>query len=118
MAFLVYAIGFIFLPNTFSCANTNIDFSGEWAFEIESPQGPYAGAIILEKAFEGYSGHIQSGTSKIEMTDIAVSQNEMSFKIAFDGYPITISGVFDGDTYTGVISVEGMKIPLLAKKKP
>ncbi len=98
-------------------AFTTIDYTGEWEYKVDTPQGPYSGAIVLERSFDGYTGYIKSGDNQLELSNVVVEGNTMKFNIDVDGFPVTISGSFEGDTYTAVASVEGMEIPLVAKRK-
>ena len=113
---LIFVLSFLFTINE-SPVTTMNDYTGEWVYKVDTPQGPYQGVIVLEKAFDGYTGEIVSGDVKIEMTDVKVEGNKMKFNIVVDGFPVAISGTFEGNKYTAVCSVEGMEIPLVATKK-
>ena len=93
------------------------DYSGEWSYKVDSPQGVYEGSVILQKMGDGYDGYIMSGGTKINMEELNIEGNTMTFKVFVDGYPVVISGTFEEETYTAMASVEGMQIPFVARRQ-
>jgi len=73
--------------------------------------------MVLEQEDGEYEGTISAYGSESEMTDLEWDGNTLSFSTSAAGYTSNIKGTFEGDTYTAVISVEGMEIPMVAKRE-
>ena len=92
------------------------DHSGNWEFSVNTPDGTYSGVIVLKKSFDTYEGHLSAQGTKYELTDIVVDGDDLNFNFTFQGIPIQVKGSVAANTYSGVISAEGMQIPLEAKR--
>ena len=92
------------------------DHVGSLVYSIDTPDGTVSGVMTIAYVDGEYSGTITAYDQGFPMTDIECIGNEFSFSTEAGGYRSAITGVFDGDTYTAEISVEGMQLPLEAKR--
>jgi len=113
----IILLSLAFLISGMSAENAVIeDYSGTWEYKVETPEGPYKGSIVIEKVDKGYKGHLDTEVGKIEMKDLKVEGDKISFSVSVQGFDVDIKGTFEGETLNCTASVEGMQMPLIAKK--
>ena len=49
--------------------------------------------------------------------DLVIEDGELTAHFEIQGYPISLKGSFEGDTYTGITSFDGGEFPMIATKK-
>lgn len=92
------------------------NYTGTWEYKVETPEGPYKGAIVLEKTDSAYTGHLAAEGAEYELKDLSVDGDKISFSVSVQGFNVGIKGTFEGDILSCTASVEGMQLPLVAKK--
>ena len=93
------------------------DYVGTWAYSINTPDGTIEGTMVLSFEDEEYSGKLTAYGQAYDITDVEQEGNELNFKTSAGGYNSVIKGKFVGNVYTAVIHVEGMQIPMTAKRE-
>ena len=113
MSILLFVFSFLFVENTVEVS----DYLGDWNYEVTADV-TYTGVMTLAKTDGEYSGHITSSEGyKIPFSDVVLDGNKLTFKMNVQGYPCNVSGSFEGDSFTGSVSVEGMEMPMKANRK-
>lgn len=113
----IILLSLAFLVSGFTNENIVLeDYSGTWEYKVETPEGPYKGAIVLEKSDADYKGHLNTDVGKIDMKDLKIKGDKISFSISVQGFNVEIKGTFEGDTLNCTANVEGMQIPMVAKR--
>ena len=105
--------------------NFNTDYSpvlindnlGQWEYVVEAPDMTYKGIMELADSDGTVTGKIMSQGIEIPFTDVVLDGNELSFKMNVQGFPCVVKGTFEGDKFSGIVSVEGYELPLIASRK-
>ena len=61
-----------------------VDLSGVYTYTVESPMGKQEGKLTLVKDGSSYSGTLSGDMGTMEIDDIDVSGNDVSYEMAFD----------------------------------
>ena len=93
------------------------DYSGTWAYTVDSPEGKVSGSFILVKTENGYTGTAESDAGTTDLSDLTVEGDEISFHVFYQGYKVKVAGKFNDNQMETLVDVEGMQFPLLAEKK-
>jgi hypothetical protein len=113
----IILLSLAFLITGMSAENVVLgDYTGTWEYKVETPEGPYKGAIVLEKGDRGYKGHLDTDVGKIDIKDLKIEGDKISFSVSVQGFNVGIKGTFEGETLSCTASVEGMQLPLIAKR--
>lgn len=113
---LLLSIFSLFLINTDSAFDIVADYTGSWEYVVESPDITYKGIMEIDKDGDGFSGKLVGEGTEYEMTEVSLEGNVLAFKINVEGYPCDVNGTFEGNEFSGAVSVEGMQLPITAKK--
>ena len=100
-----------------SMSTLSNDFTGTWVYETSTPEGDYTGDMIIEKTAEGYTGHLLSEGNKIDLKNVMVEDETLSFNMYANGYYLKVKFKHDEAGLKGNIYVEGEMIPITAKAK-
>jgi hypothetical protein len=106
-----------------ACASLQMQIDpvlGEWQYVIENlPQGEPEGSFTIVKNGDGYTGTLQrKGDQAVPLEDIIMEKGVLeSSGFNTQGYSVTMSGTFEGDSFTGTLSVIGRTFPITAEKK-
>ncbi len=106
-----------------------VDLSGKWEYETESPAGSSEGSMEISKDGDDYSGTITyddpagSGPATAPISNFNLEGNSVSFSfgVVAEGMNIevTVTGVLDGNTIEGTMSVgEYGSFPFEATRNP
>ena len=93
------------------------DYTGEWNYVVEAPDMTYKGVMTLTEEGGDYSGVMSSQGLDIDLKDVEIEDDEITFSMNVQGFPCKVKGTFKEDTLNGVVSVEGFEIPLVATPK-
>jgi len=93
------------------------DYTGTWNYTVEAPDLTYEGVMVLTEEGGDYSGTMSSQGVDIDLKDVEIEDDEITFSMNVQGFPCKVKGTFDGDSLKGVVSVEGFEIPLVATRK-
>ncbi len=92
---------------------------GSWDYVVTgTPDGDVKGTMYIAKEGEAYTGNLtgQAGTMKLEK--ITIEDGNMQSEFSFQGYTLDLKGTFEGDAFTGNISLdEYTQFPVTATKK-
>lgn len=91
------------------------DFEGQWELSRETPRGVMTQILTLVQEAEGYTGTILMRENEIELEDVVVEGDEISFSMTFSfggrgggggggAVTQTFEGTLDGDEIKGVMS--------------
>lgn len=93
------------------------DFTGTWAYTVNSPDGQVIKANFEFSQEDGtYTGKITSDQGELPLKDLKIEGNNMSCHFDYTGYRVEVKGVFKDDILDCKGSVEGYEFPMLAKK--
>lgn len=93
------------------------DYAGTYAYALQTPEGPVAGSLILTPDGDAYTGVLSAYGEEYELENMTWDGPKLSFTANAGGYNIEVSGTFKDETYTAVIQVEGIEIPMKATKE-
>ena len=94
----------------------NIDHTGEWEFSVVTPDYTYKGVMELTEEDGSYTGLIISEGVETELKEVMIEGDTLTFSMNAQGFECKIKGEFDGDSFKGEVLVEGMALPMTAKK--
>ena len=116
---LIFTIG-LFIA--YGCASTKKvkDVSiGTWDYTIKNtPEGDLAGNFVIAKEAESYIGSLNSTQGSIALEDITVEDGNLKCNFDYMGYSIMMTGLFEGEAFTGKVSVDYNDFPMTAVKRP
>ena len=90
--------------------------TGEWEFSVVTPDYTYKGIMELTEADNGYTGLIISEGVETELKSVVIDGDTLTFTMNAQGFECKIKGEFDGESFKGEVMVEGMALPMTAKK--
>jgi len=93
------------------------DYAGTYVYSVETPAGPVNGEMTLKLDGGEYSGTLTAYGTAYEMKDMEWEGANLTFSSEAAGYSSTTEGSFEGDTFKGIIYVEGMEIPIKATRQ-
>ena len=89
---------------------------GEWEYSVVTPDYTYKGIMTIQEEDGVFSGLIVSEGTEIELNDVSIEEDQLTFTMNVQGFPCKVIGTFDGDSFTGEVAVEGMTLPMKATK--
>ena len=116
MTLLIAFLSMFLVSPDFISVETNDSVLGDWDYVVEAPDMTYKGIMSLEKEDGELAGALKSDGAEFEMTDIELDGSELSFSINVQGFPCDVTGTFEGDSFKGEVSVEGMVLIISAKR--
>ena len=92
---------------------------GTWDYTVEGvPEGYEAGSMIISEKGKSYGVTMALNEYyKTEGESVNYKKKNLSFVIWVESEEVRISGSFDGDTFTGLVSLSQGDFEMLAKKK-
>lgn len=94
------------------------DYSGSWAYSIDTPDATYDGAIVLVNTDGVYTGELKNDDGfSAEAKDLKIEGDKISFNFYFEGFKINIKGTFKEDKLSATVNAEGMQFPFTATRK-
>ena len=106
-----------------ACATLQIKMDpalGEWQYVIENlPRGEPEGTFTIAKDGDGYAGTLlRKGGDTVALDDIALENSVLeSSRFQAEGNSVVMSGTFEGESFSGTLSVRGRNFPITAVKK-
>jgi hypothetical protein len=105
----------------FSCAATKTakvsPYVGDWAYTAETPNGNLDVVMTINEAEGVYTGSLSSDMGSVDLNDLKIEDGALTASFEIQGYTIPVNGTFDGDTFTGSSSIDGMEMPINATKR-
>lgn len=96
--------------------------AGDWTYQVDTPDGTYAGTISLKEAEGGTLDGVIAGeglSGAAAMTDLMFDANKLTFK--FDSGTYGVIGVdvaVAGNAFAGLINVDGVgEMPIKGARK-
>ena len=93
---------------------------GEWEYTIKgTPQGDFAGTMVITRSDKGYTGKLLSDQGEIPFLSTTYTREANKIEAEFDytGMPVSLTGVIAGTSITGTVKTSGYEFPLTANKK-
>ena len=92
---------------------------GTWKYKIsEVPVEYQIGVMNFEKKEDKTVGFIGDGTErKIEMKELAIKENKVSFKLLFESSVIVVNLVLDGDKMAGKLKTDDGEFDMNAQRQ-
>jgi hypothetical protein len=118
LVFLIIAAGFFWT----GCATTKTKtakYVGSWDYVVKNlPDGDINGIMEIGYSEDAFTGDIKSddGNVSIKVEDLKIEEDKLSGYFYFQGMKIYMDGTFDGENYTGKISVDYNDFPMTATK--
>ncbi|MEM7373146.1 MAG: hypothetical protein AAF587_31270 [Bacteroidota bacterium] len=92
--------------------------SGQWTYEVtDLPDGDVSGTMTLTDNGSGYTGTLSSDMGDTDLENISLEDKKMSCTFSVQGYDANINGNFEGDSFTGKVSVAGYDFPVTMTRK-
>ena len=108
----------------YSCASTKksakaVDISlGAWDYVVSgTPEGEVTGVMTLTKEGEVYAGNLATSQGSLPLENITVTDNNLKCTFNYMGYNVDVTGLFEGDAFTGKCTVEYNDFPMKATRK-
>jgi len=117
---ILVALAFV----AYSCASTKksvkaVDISlGSWDYVVSNtPEGDVTGVMTLAKVGDVYSGTLNNSQGTTPLDNVTVTDKNLKCFFNYMGYNIEVTGLFEGDTFTGKCSVEYNDFPMTATRQ-
>ncbi|CAM9917777.1 unnamed protein product [Chrysoparadoxa australica] len=106
---------------SFSCASSKkaTDISvGNWDYTVKgTPNGNVTGYFMILKDGDNYSGSINGNQGSTPFETISILDKTLNATFDYSGYPVTMKGAFEGNTFTGTVTVDYNNFPITATKQ-
>ena len=92
--------------------------SGTWTYEVlDLPDGDATGEMTLTPDGSGFIGSISSELGEASLDDVSIEDKSLNCSFSVQGYEAEINGDFEGDSFSGKLSVAGYEFPMTATRK-
>ena len=92
-------------------------YVGSWDYVVkDTPEGDVKGLLVIDKAMDKYTAQISGEQGEVDLGTFNIVDNQMQGTFDYQGYEMTMKGVFSGKTIKGDIGVEFMSFPMEAMK--
>lgn len=101
------------------CATTKVttpNYIGRWNYDLDTPQGRYAGWIVIDQEGKDVTGTMNSEMGSVDLRDLKIEDNFMTANFYIMDMDMDLSGEFDGDVLNAKIIVQGYEMPFKATK--
>jgi hypothetical protein len=101
------------------CATTKVttpNYVGRWNYDLDTPQGRYAGWIILNQEGKEVKGTMNSDMGSVDLRDLKIEDNFMTANFYIMDMDMDLSGEFVEDVLNAKITVQGYEMPFKATK--
>ncbi len=93
-------------------------FTGTWDYVVaNTPDGDAKGQMIIRQDGDSYSGMLKSEMGDTNINNLTITDNKLSGTFDFQGYELTISGDFEGSSFSGEVGVDYTTFPMTASKQ-
>lgn len=105
----------------YGCASSKkvVDISiGSWDYVItETPEDDITGTFVIAKEGDNYTGSLNGSQGSTPLENITVAEQALDCYFYYQGYQVSMTGNFEGDTFTGKCSAEGYEFPMTAVRQ-
>ena len=116
----LFALLLVVLVSSFTSHAPAKKFSpaGSWDYTVEGvPAGYETGTMIIVKNGKNYGVTMALNEYyKTEAERVAYKKKDLSFIIWVESEEVSISGTFDGDTFTGTVSLSQGDFEMIARR--
>ena len=116
----IWMIVFIVIVS-FSCASSKkaADISvGNWDYTVKgTPNGNISGYFMIVKEGDNYSGAINGSQGSTPFKTISVEDKSLNATFDYSSYSVTMKGEFEGNAFTGTVTVDYNNFPITATKQ-
>jgi hypothetical protein len=106
-----------------ACASTkivkdpNAKFLGEWEYVVEEIPVDVDGIMTISNIEGVLHGSLSNSMGEMEISEFSIEDGLLKASFDADGNFVELGGAFDGDSYTGTLTVQDTDFPMKAKKK-
>jgi hypothetical protein len=92
---------------------------GTWDYTVEGdPEGYEVGSMIIAEKGKSYGVTMALNEYyKTEAESVVYKKKNLSFIVWVESEEVSVSGTFDGDTYSGTVSLSQGDFEMLARRK-
>ena len=105
----------------YACASSKkvVDASiGTWDYVVKNtPEGDLNGTLVIAKEGESYTGYMESTQGRLDLNDVKIENGNLNCNFDYMGYQILMTGLFEGDNFTGKVSVDYNDFIVTATRK-
>lgn len=121
---LLSSCGLIFLAVLFSnftnpnCLTDTTKVVGDWEYSV--PNAPYEyqkGELVIENMGNVLSGHIKVNESEIDLLDILLDKNTLSFNVYIEDTQVSFKLDFEKKSFAGNVSYSEEILSIVGTKK-
>lgn len=114
---LIAFVALTVIMSAFTPVQKAYDPSGNWSYEIETPDGTDSGKLVIAKEDGEYDATIESmGYGTLELTDVTFEKMVMEGTVEVAGGVADFELEFDGDSMEGVIYFGEDELPITAER--
>lgn len=105
-----------------SCAATKVakdphaPFLGNWEYVVEDLPVDIDGTMAISKEEGTLSAMLLTPMGDVPITDITITDGALKAEFDAEGNLVELEGSFEGDTYKGLLIVQGSEFVMTAKK--
>jgi hypothetical protein len=105
-----------------SCAATKVakdphaPFLGNWEYVVEDLPVDIDGTMSVSKEEGVLSAALMTPMGDVPITDITITDGVLKAEFDAEGNLVELEGTFEGDTYKGLLIVQGSEFVMNAKK--
>lgn len=90
---------------------------GDWAYEIETPDGAISGDMTIKKEEGAYVIVVETDDfGTLELEDVEFEDTEMTATVDVQGITAEFEVEFDGDSMSGIINYGGEDLAISAER--
>ncbi len=91
--------------------------AGEWNYTVrDTPYGNMQGTMIISGQKDSYEGTLRVEGESAPLDNLTIEGDTLNSTSNFDGNSLTVTGVFEGDTFTGEVTAAGSRFPISASR--
>ena len=93
-------------------------YLGIWSYSVsDTPMGTVIGEMVINRNMEGYEAFLESEAGKSTVYNLSLNDNAIKGTFDYEGYEISVTGNFAGDSFTGQMGADYMIFPMKAERK-
>ena len=114
---LAVMLAFSSCASTKIAKNPNAPYIGEWEYTVEDLPVDIDGTLVLTEIEGVLNGRLVNPMGEMEIGVVTITDGTLSASFDAQGNLIDLGGLFDGDSYTGTLTVQDTDFPMKMKKK-
>jgi hypothetical protein len=97
--------------------NPNAPYIGEWEYTVEDLPVDIDGTLVITEVEGVLNGTMVTPMGELPIGAITITDGVMAVSFDAQGNYIDLGGTFDGDNYTGTLTVQDTDFPMKMTKK-